>query len=179
MVGLFLITFHIFWRKLWRISVTITNMWRKSVTVFRHKLWRNSNTPSQFVTETDGFRHNFVTDITYSVTKTLPMGNSTPGICDGISVTISVTKFFVTENSVTNSVTNFLWRKISVTIFPSQKFVTEFFPSQFPSQIVTDPSQNKLWRSKFWRSDFRHNFRHKMNFSVTIPENFRHNFRHN
>jgi len=165
MVGLFLITFHIFWRKLWRISVTITNMWRKSVTVFRHKLWRNSNTPSQFVTESDGFRHNFVTDITYSVTKTLPRGNSTPE--------------FVTEFPSQFPSQNFLWRKNSVTIFPSQKIVTDFFPSQDPSQIVTDPSQNKLWRSKFWRSSFRHNIRHKMNFSVTISENFRHNFRHN
>ena len=141
-------------------------MWWKSVTLFRHKLWRIGNNPSQIVTESDGFRHNFVTDITHSVTKNLPRANSSSGNCDGLSVTISVTNFFLwRKKSVIISVTKFLWRNISVTNFPSQ----------FPSQIVTDPSQINLWRMKLWRSDFRH----KLNFSVTILKLFRHNFRHN
>ena len=83
--------------------------------------------------------------------------------------------FLWRNKSVIISVTKFLWRSISVTNFPSQKIVTDFYPSHFPSQIVTDPSQINLWRMKLWRSAFHHNFRHKLKFFVTIPKIFRHN----
>jgi len=161
------------WRNLWRNSVTnlhgdtypsqncdgseriCHNLWRivsESVT----KLWRN---PSQFPWPSHGQVHS---PISYS------------GNCDGLSVTISVTKL--------------LWRK-SLSQFPSQTHCDGLNPSQFlrhkllwrnffPSQFVTDPSQLHLWRMKLRRTHFRHNFRHKLYFSVTISKNFRHNFRH-
>jgi len=115
---------------------------------FRRKFWRTLTMSSQFVTE-------IVTDsvtIPPFVTKNyLPLWSSSFENRDGPSVIISVTNGLWWKKSVTISVTSWLWRTMSVTILPSQKIVTDDFPSQnalfrhnfinfpsqFPSQIAT------------------------------------------
>jgi len=111
-------------------------MWRKSVTVFRHKLWRIGWLLSQFVTECDGFRHNFVTELIHSVTKFPPNSIFADGNCDGVSVTISVT-------------IPILWRKC-----PSQSPSQPFCDGHLPSQIFR--------HKKLWRTFVRHNLRHNL-----------------
>jgi len=174
--SVFFLKFQKLWQNLWRKSVTKRNcdgnpsqnsvaighcdgdLWPKSTRIcdglggFRHKLWR---TPSQFFL----VRHNFPKDITFFYSY---LGN-----CDGHFHHNS-------KQSVTISVTKLLWRTVFCHKFPSQIIVTKCCPSQ----IVTGPSQLKLWPMKSWRTVFRHNFRHNWHFSVTILGIFRHKFRH-
>jgi len=123
-----------------QFSVTICD----GLTPFRHNLWRKVTNLSQ---NCDGFRHN--SHVRHK--NNLPLWSSSFENCDEPSVT------------------NWLWRKNSVTIFPSQKIVTDAFPSQLSvtncdwsvtitfvmNEIVTDsfssqfPSQIALFRHIF------------------------------
>jgi len=116
-----------------------TTLWRTSVTIFRHKLWRNGKAPSQFCDgkwrnpsqNCDGFRHNFP-------------GRHTTNV--------------KTPDPPPKIVTDFPSQ------FPSQMYCDGKSPSQFPSQTYCDglnPSQ--IVRHKIlWRNFCRHNVRHKL-----------------
>ena len=90
-------------------------MWRKSVTLFRHKLWQIGNNPSQIVTESDGFRHNFVTDITHSVTKNLLGPIPPPEIVTDFPSQFPSQIFLWRKKSVTKNCDGLLSVTISVT----------------------------------------------------------------
>ena len=157
-----------------RHTVKVSN---KLFSLNSKKLWRNLWRNSITKPNCDGIPSQIVTDFHHSVT-----------ICDGKR---PIRHKIVTDSvTILPSVTKRTFRRgvppsKIVTDLPSQtdcdgKCPSQFFrqkivTDEFPSQIVTDPSQLYLWRMKLWRTVFRHNFRHKLNFpsqfhkfSVTI-----------
>jgi len=140
------------WRILRRNSVTKLSCGRllsqNSVTKLNGDRWLWPTSVTNCVTNCDGIRHN-------PKNKTFPLN-------------------FPSK----------LWRKIPSQFkffyrnFRHNIFLTAMVRHNFPShKIVTDvlPSQLKLWPIGFWRTVFRHNFRHNSCIFVTISTFFRHN----
>ena len=184
MSTIFVAPFKTLWRNLQRNSVTKSKLWRKIrhnfpsqitivtencdrypsqfVTDIHHNLWRTVTIPSQFVTKS----HQSVTNLWRSPSQLVMSVTKYPSVveflfqnCDGPSVTTSVTIVYCPSQFSSQMDCD---RKKSITIFPSQLIVTDYFPSQ----IVTGPSQLHLWQMKLWRTVFRHNFK---NFPSQFP----------